>query len=138
MLHKLMIISEPYPKTILLVDDYPAGLMVSTMLLEHLGYNVEGVASGAEAIEELRTTTTPFIAIMMDVNMQGMDGFATTKIIRELEQEKGHSNTIIAVTAHAGAGDRKRCLEAGMNDYISKPIDYEILEQKLKELANRP
>lgn len=127
-----MTISVP---TILLVDDYPAGLLVSTMLLEHLGYNVEGVASGAEAIEKLRTATTPFMAILMDVNMQGMDGFATTKIIRELEQGKGRFNTIIAVTAHAGAGDRRRCLDAGMNDYISKPIDCDILEQKLKELA---
>jgi two-component system sensor histidine kinase/response regulator len=132
-----MTISKPYAPTILLVDDYPAGLLVGTMLLEHLGYNVEVVTSGEEAIEKVRATTTPFMAILMDVNMEGMDGFAAIKIIREIEQEKGYSNTIIAVTAHAQDGDRSYCLDAGMNDYISKPIQADILEQKLKELANR-
>ena len=126
---------SPYSPTILLVDDYPVGRLVGTLMIEHLGYTVEGVSSGAEAIEKIRSATKPYIAILMDVQMPDMNGFEATKIIRKLEQEKGFSNTIIAVTAHALAGDRQRCLDAGMNDYISKPIHPDILAQKLEALA---
>jgi len=110
-------------------------MLVSTMMIEHLGYAVETADCGLEAIEKVRVATRPFMAILMDVNLQDMNGLETTKIIRSLEQEKGFSNTIIAVTAHALAGDRERCLEAGMNDYISKPIHPDILAQKLAALA---
>ena len=122
-------------KTVLLVDDYPAGMLVSTMMIEHLGYAVAGVSTGEEALEKVRASIVPFMAILMDVNMKGMDGFDTTKAIRELELERGYTNTIIAVTAHALVGDRDRCLAAGMNDYISKPIHPDILAQKLAALA---
>ena len=111
-------------------------MLVSTMMVEHLGYAVEAASCGQEAIEKVRAATRPFMAILMDVNMHDMDGFAATKAIRALEQEKGYCSTIIAVTAHALAGDRARCLAAGMNDYISKPIHPDILAQKLATLAN--
>jgi len=104
-------------------------------MIEHLGYAVELASCGQEAIEKVRAATGPFMAILMDVKMRDMDGFEATKSIRKLEQEKGYSNTIIAVTAHALAGDRESCLEAGMNDYISKPIHPDILAQKLAALA---
>lgn len=96
---------------------------------------METATCGREAIEKVRASTRPFIAILMDVQMHDMDGFEATKIIRELEQEKGYYNTIIAVTAHAMAGDRERCLAAGMDDYISKPIFQDVLEQKLAVLT---
>lgn len=118
-------------KSILLVDDYPAGLMVSTMIIEDLGYSVVGISSGEEAIEQVQASHSAFIAILMDVNMKGMDGFETTKAIRAVEQGKTYTNTIIAVTAHALAGDCERCLEAGMDDYISKPIHPDLLARKL-------
>jgi len=130
--------SSPYQPTILLVEDYPAGLLVGTLMIEHLGYTVETAASGPEAIEKVRASTQPFIAILMDVEMPGMNGFETTRIIRDLEQDKGFTNTIIAVTAHAFSGDRTRCLKAGMNDYISKPIHPDILAQKLAILQQKP
>ncbi len=120
--------------TVLLVEDYPAGMLVSTMIIEHLGYAVEGATSGLEAVEKVRAATKPFMAILMDVQMQGMDGFAATKIIRALEREKGWFHPIIAVTAHALAGDRQRCIDAGMNDYLSKPIHPDMLAQKLAAL----
>jgi CheY-like chemotaxis protein len=123
------------PPVVLVVEDYPAGMVVSTLMIEHLGYAVETASCGKEAIEKVRAATAPFMAIMMDVKMRDMDGFAVTKAIRKLEREKGYSNTIIAVTAHALAGDRERCLKAGMNDYISKPIHPDILAQKLAALA---
>jgi len=120
-------------KIILLVEDYPAGMLVGTLILEHLGYKVETADSGHAAIEKLLTAPQHFLAILMDVQMQDIDGFEATKIIRELEF-KGtltQENIIIAITAHALAGDRDRCLKAGMNDYISKPLHPDILAKKL-------
>lgn len=119
----------------LLVEDYPNGMLVSTMMIQHLGYSVETATCGREAIEKVRAATAPFLAIMMDINMHDMDGFAATAVIRKLEAIKGFGSTIIAVTAHTLAGDRERCLKAGMNDYISKPVHPAILAQKLAALA---
>jgi CheY-like chemotaxis protein len=124
----------PLP-SVLLVEDYPASLMVGTMMLEHLGYAVETATSGQEAIDKVHAAGKPFMVILMDVQMPGMDGFTAMSHIRKLEHEKGYRNTIIAVTAQAMAGDRERCLEAGMDDYISKPIRPDILKQKLAALA---
>ncbi len=124
----------PLP-SVLLVEDYPASLMVGTMMLEHLGYAVETATCGQEAIEKVRAASRPFLAILMDVQMPGMDGFTALNLIRKLEQEKGYRNTIIAVTAQALAGDRERCLAAGMDDYISKPISPDILAKMLAPLS---
>ncbi len=121
--------------SVLLVEDYPASVLVGTMMLEHLGYTVETASSGPEAIEKVSAANKPFMAILMDVQMPGMDGFEAMRLIRELEREKGCRNTIIAVTAQALAGDRERCLAAGMDDYISKPISPAILEKKMAALA---
>ena len=120
--------------SILLVDDYPAGLLVSTFMLEDLGYEVEAVNCGLDAIEKVQSRIKPFSAILMDVKMQGMDGFQTTKVIRSIEKAKGYRNIIIAVTAYAYKGDRQHCLDADMDDYISKPINPEILAQMLAAL----
>jgi CheY-like chemotaxis protein len=123
-------VDMPLP-SVLLVEDYPASVLVGTLMLEHLGYVVETATSGQEAVEKVRAASRPFLAILMDVQMPGMDGFAAMQLIRKLELEKGYRNTIIAVTAQALAGDRERCLAAGMDDYISKPIRPDILAQKL-------
>ena len=115
-------------------------MVVGTLMLEHLGYAVEPASCGQEAIEKVRTATAPFMAILMDVKMQRREMDSRQRkpyAALEVEQEKGFSNTIIAVTAHALAGDRERCLEAGMNDYISKPIHPDILTQKLAALAGQ-
>jgi len=124
----------PLP-SVLLVEDYPVSILVGTMMLEHLGYTVETAASGQEAIEKVRAASMPFMAILMDLQMPGMDGFEAMQRIRKLEREMGCRNTIIAVTAQALAGDRERCLAAGMDDYISKPIRPDILASKLAALA---
>ena len=121
--------------TILLVDDYAPNIMVATMMLENLGYTVVPAESGTQAIELVAKATQPFTAILMDVQMQGMDGLETTRRIRQMEEGKSHRNTIIGVTAHALAGDREHCLSAGMDEYISKPIHPDILAAKL---AQRP
>ncbi len=121
--------------TVLVVEDYPPNIMVASMMLESLGFKVVVAADGQQAIEHVTAASSPFTAILMDVQMQDMDGLETTRLIRELETGKGFKNTIIGVTAHALAGDREKCIAAGMDDYISKPIHYEILSSKLQSAA---
>jgi len=120
---------------VLVIEDYAPNVMVVTMMLEHLGFLSDVASSGEEALQKIRERKVPYTAILMDVQMQGMDGFETTKHIREIEQEKGIHTYIIGVTAHALAGDRERCLEAGMDDYMSKPVNPDLLSQKLNALA---
>jgi len=120
---------------ILVVEDYAPNIMVATMILEELGFEVVSCESGEEAIKIIAQSTRAFFAVLMDVQMHHMDGLETTGHIRELEKKLGFRNTIIGVTAHALAGDRSRCISAGMDDYVSKPIHPEILEQKLLALS---
>lgn len=120
---------------VLLVEDYAPNVMVASMMLEELGINVTVAENGAQAIARMQEATEPFLAILMDVQMYGMDGLETTRRIRLLEAAKGTRSTIIGVTAHALAGDRDRCLAAGMDDYISKPINPDILAAKLGHLS---
>lgn len=126
--------------TVLLVEDYAPNVMVATMMLENLGFEVESVDNGQEAIDKVAARKKPYAAILMDVQMQAMDGYETTKRIRSLEKDKGCHQPILGVTAHALAGDRERCIEAGMDDYMSKPIHPEMLARKLATLtaANQP
>ena len=121
--------------TILIVEDYAPGMMVTTLMLEYLGYDVQSATCGREAVAKVCASNVPFLAILMDVNLHDMDGFAVTQAIRAWEQEKDKHHTIIAVTAHALAGDRERCLNAGMDDYLSKPIHVDLLARKLTILA---
>jgi signal transduction histidine kinase len=124
---------------VLIVEDYAPNIMVLSLMLEELGYDTVSAASGTEAIDIIKAAAGPHYAILMDVQMQGMDGLETTRWIRDLEAAKevtgrGYRNTIIGVTAHALAGDRERCLQAGMDDYISKPVLPDILALKLGQL----
>jgi two-component system, sensor histidine kinase len=120
---------------VLLVEDYAPNVMVATLMLEELGFEVLAVNNGNEALRKVISHKQPFAAILMDVQMQGMDGLETTRRIREYEKTSGIRNTIIGVTAHALAGDRERCISAGMDDYISKPIHPDILAAKLRTVT---
>ncbi len=120
---------------ILVVDDYAPNIMVASMMLEDLGYTTTSAESGAAALKILEARTKPFAAILMDVQMHHMDGLETTRRIRDLERRKGFTHPIIGVTAHALSGDRERCLNAGMDDYMSKPIHPDILASKLKTIS---
>jgi CheY-like chemotaxis protein len=120
--------------TVLVVEDYSANVMVASMMLENLGYAVDVANSGTEAIEKVRARKTPYAAILMDVQMQDMNGFETTRHIRTLEAEKGFRHMIIGATAHALAGDRDQCIDAGMDDYMSKPLHPDLLAEKLRTL----
>jgi two-component system sensor histidine kinase/response regulator len=105
---------------ILLAEDNPMNQKLVVILLKKAGYSVDAVENGRRAIQSLKLKA--YDLILMDVQMPEMNGFEATKAIREMEGEAKHT-PIIAMTAHAMQGDRERCLQAGMDDYISKPIE---------------
>jgi CheY-like chemotaxis protein/HPt (histidine-containing phosphotransfer) domain-containing protein len=119
---------------LLLAEDNITNQKVALKILEKAGYRAEAVSNGKEVLTALEKN--PYDLILMDVQMPEMDGFETTAAIRHKEKEKGGYLPIVAMTAHAMKGDRERCLEAGMDDYLSKPIQpkelMEVIERQLK------
>jgi two-component system sensor histidine kinase/response regulator len=105
---------------ILVAEDNLVNRAVATGILENEGHVLVHAATGREAVEAYNDGS--FDLILMDVQMPEMDGFEATRRIRELEEATGRHTTIVAMTAHAMAGDRERCLAAGMDDYLSKPV----------------
>ena len=112
----------------LLAEDNAVNQRVAERLLQKLGYSVELVANGEEAIAA--ASEGSFDAILMDCQMPIVDGFEATGAIRALESDAARV-PIIALTAEALAGDRERCLRAGMDDYLSKPVRIEQLQATL-------
>ena len=121
---------------LLLAEDNPVNSKVALLLLERLGYAVDLAANGREVLELLPKTS--YSLILMDCQMPGMDGYEATRIIRE--QERGLSRIpIVAMTANAMPGDRERCIAAGMDDYLSKPIERaKLAEMMAKWVPLRP
>jgi PAS domain S-box-containing protein len=115
---------------VLVVDDNPVNQRVASSLLQRLGCRVDVAANGQEAVDML--DTIPYDIIFMDCQMPVMDGFEATKEIRRREAGELHS-TIVAMTANAMKRDRELCLEAGMDDYIAKPISKAGLAELLKK-----
>ncbi|MEE9614807.1 MAG: response regulator [Thermodesulfobacteriota bacterium] len=107
------------PLKILLAEDNPVNQILAVAQLE--GYEVTVVNDGTEALNAL--AKNEFDLLLMDIQMPKMDGFETTVTIRKTEETSGRHIPIIAMTAHAMIGDRKRCLDAGMDGYVSKPIN---------------
>ena len=117
---------------ILLAEDNIVNQKLALILLRKSGFNVDAVANGKEAVESLKKI--PYDLVLMDVQMPEMDGFEATRRIRNpLSGVINSKVLIIAMTAHAMAGDKDRCLEAGMNNYISKPIDPKKLIEIIRE-----
>ncbi|MBY0239420.1 MAG: response regulator [Burkholderiaceae bacterium] len=114
---------------VLLAEDNPVNQRLALRLLEKLGHRPVLVDSGVAALE--LATHHDFDAVLMDVQMPGLDGLAATRHIRQWEHGGKRHVPIIAMTARAMAGDRERCLEAGMDDYLSKPVDLARLRQAL-------
>src|SRR5215470_18022563 len=114
---------------VLLVEDNVVNQKVALVLLDQLGLEADVASNGREALELVSSGS--YSVILMDCHMPEMDGFEAARAIRRLEAETGHYTPIVAVTALAMSGDRERCISAGMDDYVPKPIDKEMLKVKL-------
>ncbi len=107
---------------LLIAEDDALSQMLTRLMLENAGYHVDVVSDGHAVLEAL--TSIPYGVVIMDCSMPGMDGFATTRAIRtETSGVCDPQVPIIALTALAMRGDRKKCLAAGMTDYLSKPVE---------------
>ncbi|MEZ4728237.1 MAG: response regulator [Caldilineaceae bacterium] len=122
---------QPSAPTILLVEDQTANQAVALRQLAKLGYPAELAQNGLEAVERLTQQHHCYQAVLMDCQMPQLDGFEATRQIRQHEQSHGGHIPIIAMTAQAMKGDQERCLAAGMDDYLTKPVRLHDLNQTL-------
>jgi CheY-like chemotaxis protein len=125
---------------ILAVEDHPIERKLLVLLGEALGFKITVVSSGEEALQEL-SVRADFAVVLMDWCMpgstgDGMDGLQCTRVIRERETITGGHTAIIGVTANAMLGHKKKCLEAGMDDYLSKPYTAEQFGSKILKWIN--
>jgi signal transduction histidine kinase/CheY-like chemotaxis protein len=124
------VLTEGSSASILVVEDNEINQLVTLYILRQKGFQVLAVESGVEALRVLNERN--FDLIIMDCQMPGLDGYETTQRIRENEKQSGKKSLpIIALTASAIAGDREKCLAAGMNDYLSKPADPDVLINRI-------
>ncbi|MEP9363416.1 response regulator [Nocardioides sp. CN2-186] len=121
---------------VLVVEDNPVNQIVATGLLESLGCTADVVVDGIEAVERL-TGAHGYDVVLMDCRMPRLDGFDATRQVRQQEPPGTHV-PIIAMTASALEGERERCLAAGMDDYLTKPVDAAELEAAVREWAHVP
>ncbi|MBI1931750.1 MAG: response regulator [Ignavibacteriales bacterium] len=119
---------------LLLVEDNPISRKVEKKLLEDAGYYVDCVDNGLEAIEKVKSAN--YNLVLMDIELKDLNGLETTKKIRSLS-EPVSKIPIVAVTAHSSMKDREKCLLAGMNDYISKPINITFLKMTIDQWLNK-
>ena len=117
---------------ILIAEDNLVNQKLAARLLEKQGHTSMIANNGREAVEAWETEA--FDAVLMDMQMPVMDGLEATREIRAKEQQLGKHVTIIAMTANAMTGDRERCLEAGMDEYIPKPVDVMKLVEVLEKI----
>jgi two-component system, sensor histidine kinase and response regulator len=123
------------PLQVLLADDNPVNQMTGTTMLEKLGHSVVVAGNGREAIKKINTQA--FDIVFMDVQMPEMDGMTATAEIRKSEEATGKHIPIVAMTAHAMKGDKEKCLKAGMDEYVSKPIRRQELTDVIARVAKR-
>ena len=120
--------------SVLVAEDNPVNQRVIKGLLERQGFTARIVSTGLDAVNAVREQT--FDLILMDVQMPVMDGLEATAEIRRLEGQLGRRHNIVAMTANAMTGDRERCISAGMNDYLSKPIQVGRLKEILSSMQS--
>lgn len=125
---------------ILLAEDNPINQKLAIVLLQKSGHSVDAVETGAQAFEKVKTSQ--YSVVLMDVQMPDMDGFEATRQIRIWEQSSHQHIPIIAMTAHAMSGDRERCIAAGMDDYVTKPLEprvlFNVIDRWTQDLTSPP
>ncbi|MEO7275745.1 MAG: response regulator [Vicinamibacterales bacterium] len=140
-----MAIAQPEPPTppvvaaparrlrVLVAEDNIVNQRIATALVARRGHDPVVASNGREAVTTW--TNEPVDVIFMDVQMPEMDGLQATALIREAERSRGTHVPIVAMTAHAMSGDRERCLESGMDDYVTKPISFKDVDRILQQIA---
>jgi CheY-like chemotaxis protein len=118
---------------ILVAEDNPINQMLALRLLEKAGHSAAAAGNGEEVLAAIARES--FDLVLMDVQMPVMDGFEATALIRQQEKGTGRHLPIVAMTAHAMKGDREKCLEAGMDGYVAKPIEREELFTAIAAVA---
>ena len=119
---------------VLVVEDSPVNRLVAVRVLERCGFRAHVVNDGREALHALASQR--YNAVLMDCQMPDIDGYEATRELRRREDGTRHT-PVIAMTAHAMTGDRERCLEAGMDDYIAKPVRSQTLNEVLRRWIDR-
>ena len=131
--HQKNVMSSP---TILLAEDNEVNALIARTMLEDEGLDIQHVVDGKEVVEAVKKQR--YSLILMDVHMPEVDGYAATKFIRQWERKNNiQPVTIIAMTANALKGDREKCLEIGMDDYLAKPVSRDVLLKKIKLWVNK-
>ena len=125
----------PRSRRVLVAEDDAVNRRIALRLVQRMGYEADGVTNGEEAVEALRLR--PYGVVFMDCMMPVMDGFRATALIRALPGS-ARNVPIVALTAKALAGDRRHCLDAGMNDYLSKPFTFEDLRASIERWIDTP
>jgi CheY-like chemotaxis protein len=128
-------LSGQNPLAILVAEDNPSNQRVIVEMLRRMGYRPDAVADGREVLQVLKIR--PYDLILMDIKMPEMDGITATEEIRRL-WPAAEQSYIVAITAFAMEGDREKCLDAGMDDYIAKPVQKKDLEDILMKYSKGP
>ena len=119
---------------LLLAEDNIINQQVAQLMLKKIGFEIDIVENGKDCVERYQKERNNYVAILMDCQMPEMDGFEASRQIRKIEEREGLPNIpIIALTAHAAANDRQRCIDAGMNEYLKKPVLPEDLSAVLEK-----
>lgn len=135
--HSKTITKLDVDQRILVVDDHPINRLFAKKMLFKLGFaNVDMAEDGIEALEKI-SANNDYMFVLMDCQMPNLDGYKATSMIREMESGNKEHLQIVAMTANAMIGDREKCLKAGMDDYISKPIKSEVLRNVIYNIISK-